>query len=489
MKRSKHNLSHTKLFTCEMGRLIPISCVEALPGDTVQHRANVLIRVSPMAAPVMHRMTARVHHFFVPNRIIWDGWEDFITGGPDGMDAQELPKATLPGTPGDLYDYMGVPPLDGLEVCALPIMAYNAIYNEYYRDQDLIPERTSSDSNPARVAWEKDYFTTCRPWPQKGPDVTIPLGNYAPVRGIGVGGTPSSSLPSPILESGGEYATYGTGWSGEDANAGQIYIDADDRSDPGPFPNIYADLANAVGGNVNDIRKAFAIQRYQEVRARYGSRYTEYLRYLGANPRDARLQRPELLGGGQTLINISEIMQTAPDNESNPEFGVGDLYGHGIAAMRSNQYRKTIDEHGWIISLLSVRPKAIYQDGVHRSWLRETKEDFFQKELAYIGQQEVYENEVYADLAAGKNVFGYQDRYAEYREVPSTVAGEFRDVLNYWHMARKFLAAPTLNKSFVECDPTKRIFNEQTTHALWCMAQHKMVARRIVPRNAAPRIL
>ena len=491
MKRNKHSLSHTHLMTGDMGKLYPIGCVEALPGDAIQHHVNVLARVSPLAAPVMHPVTARVHHFFVANRTLWDGektgddpgssWENFITGGDDGMNVDTPPQIPAGNTEGqELLDYLGIPQHAqgvGVSINALPVRAVNACYNEYYRDQDLCAPRDKHDTTIPTIAWGKDYFTSARPWTQKGPDVTIPLGTEAPVAHSLIGSGKRISVYNAAND------TY------QHMSSSGVMLE-NSTSDGSYNESLYVDLSKALGANVNDVRKAFAIQRYQEARARYGSRYTEYLRYLGISPQDSRLQRPEFLGGGRTQINFSEIMQTAPETGQQPstEFGVGDLYGHGIAAMRSNKYRRFIPEHGYIISFLSVRPKSIYQNGIHRSWLRKTKEDYFQKELQSIGQQEVYNNEVFASVANGTEVFGYQDRYSDYREHPSRVSGEFRDVLNYWHMARDFSAAPVLNADFIECDATKRIHNEQTKHALWVMCQHKMVARRIVSRNAAPRV-
>ena len=490
MRRSKFNLSHTHLLTCDMGQLVPIGVVEALPGDTMQHHAAVLARVSPLAAPIMHPVSARVHHFFVPHRLTWtgneegatdgDNWEDFITGGKAGNNAATPPTiATTGADEKTLLDYMGIPPDRPLiDINAMPIRAFNMIYNEYYRDEDLVNEREMDDITIPQVAWGKDYFTAARPWTQKGPDVTIPLGEMAPVATKAVSSA-DISLQSGLndnheqfnLDSSG--ATLKMGISGGDATS-----------------MLYADLAEAIGGNVNDVRRAFAIQRYQEARSKYGSRYTEYLRYLGVAPSDGRLQRPEFLGGGRTQLNFSEVLQTGPETQAagGTPFGVGDMYGHGIGALRSNKYRRFIEEHGYIISCLSVRPKSIYQDGIHRSWLKTTKEEYWQKELEHIGQQEIYNNEIYADTASGMETFGYSDRYSEYREHPSLISGEFRDTLDYWHMARKFSAPPVLNQSFIDCVPTKRIYNEQTYDSLWIMVQHKMIARRMVSRSTAGRL-
>lgn len=493
-KRNKHSLSHYHLTTANMGQLIPIGCVEALPGDTFQHHANVLIRVSPLVAPVMHPVNARVHHFFIPHRLTWGPdfgdsgtFEDFITGGPTGEDSQNPAAGVTTGAPKDLMDYLGLPRTPGVFVNYMPIRAFNAVFNEFYRDQDLVPEREPDDLTIPQIAWEKDYFSSSRPWPQKGPDVTIPLGATAPI------------IPQPDGDRIPRF-TDGSGTESlqlrmESGSQNVVWEPAPGDTDAAYFENsgLVADLQAAIGGNINDVRKAFAIQRYQEARARYGSRYTEYLRFLGVTPRDSRLQRPEFLGGGRTQIQFSEVLQTSPETRHDDppelsEFGVGDMYGHGIAAMRSNKYRRYIEEHGTILSLLSVRPKTVYTQGIHRSWLRRDKEDFYQRELEHIGQQGVFNNEVYADAENGQETFGYQDRYREYREHPSYVSAEFRDILNYWHMGREFEAPPVLNQSFIDCVPTKRIHNEQTHDALWIMVQHKMVARRLLSRNAAPRI-
>lgn len=494
-KRAKHSLSHYKLATFDMGELVPVGCVETLPGDSFQHASSVLLRVSPLLAPVMHPISVRLHHFFVPNRILWDGWEDFITGGSDGEGGSSgaFPTITVNTgsgwAEGSLADYLGVPTgVDDLPVSALPFRAYAKIFNEYYRDQDLVSELTVSTASGAdtttsttmqKIAWEKDYFTAARPWPQKGPEITLPLGETAPVVPDAAGAIPTFQRADGVDVSALRFNSNATPqWSAAASGTGNAqWADV----------NLMADLADATAVDVNEVRRAFALQRYQEARAMYGSEYVDYLRYaFGVTSSDARLQRPEYLGGGKQTIAFSEVLQTGPDTADE---GVASLKGHGIAAMRSRRYRRFFEEHGYVITMMSVRPRSMYGTGLHRSWSRTTKEDFYQRELELIGAQEVLNKEVYAAHASPTGTFGYQDRYSEYRHMPSGVAGEFRSTLNYWHLARLFTGDPALNASFITCDPGKRINAEQTTDQLWCMINHSLQARRPVGPPRIPRIL
>jgi hypothetical protein len=243
-----------------------------------------------------------------------------------------------------------------------------------------------------------------------------------------------------------------------------------------PNGGLEADLSGASAVTVNILREALALQRFAEARARYGSRYVEYLRYLNVRSSDARLQRPEYLGGGKQTLQFSEVLQTAEGE--NP---VGELRGHGISAMRSNRYRRFFEEHGYVITLLSVRPKTIYSQGLSRTWNRRVREDFWQKELEHIGQQEILNKEVYAGHANPNDTFGFQDRYDEYRRTESTIAGEFKSsLLDFWHMARIFGSSPALNADFVKCVPPERSFAVPSQDVLYVMANHSIQARRLV---------
>lgn len=478
MKRSKFSLSNYKLLTCDAGELVPIGLVEVLPGDSIQLSTSLLLRVSPLLAPVMHPLHVRIHHWFVPHRITWDGWETFITGG-DGFQTVQHPVKNL--TPavaeGSLADYFGIPPGYTGQVSALPFRAYAAIFNEWYRDQDLVSGVGMSKGdgldnltnlNLLQCAWEKDYFTSARPWPQKGPDVTLSLGTSAPV--IGTGG-PEFQTSGGLAQLQRDAANNNVSWANIPTGTGtEIPTWAN--------TGLTADLSAANPVSINELREAFALQRYAEARARYGSRYTEYLRYLGIKSSDARLQRPEYLGGGKQTVQFSEVLQTGPTGTTDE--GVGQLRGHGIGAMRSNRFRRFFEEHGYIVSLLSIKPKTMYTQGLARTWSRTEKEHYFQKELQHIGQQVVTNQEIYAMGPNPGELFGYQDRYDEYRRAESSISGNFRSTLDYWHYAREFSAPPVLNASFVTANPTKRVYAEQTEDSFWIMANHSIQARRMV---------
>lgn len=487
MKTALHNLTHDVKLSCNQGELIPIGLVEALPGDKVDHSVAALIRTQPLVTPVMHKCDVKIHHWFVPTRLLWEDFEDFITGGPDGEDASVAPTIDMGGSGaaiGSLADYFGVPTgVAGLDVSALPFRAYALIYNNFYRDQDLQTELAVSlasgvDSTTStalqNACWEKDYFTSARLTPQKGPAVTVPLLGDAPVSVTGASSAGANSLG----------ITYSDGIKTMTASTATVNT-GNGTPSSGTNYNLFADLADASGVDINDLRLATGLQRYMENMSRFGSRYKErIMAAFGVLVQDSRLQLPEYLGGGQQTIQFSEVLATAEGTNTD----VGDLKGHGIAALRSNRYRKFIPEHGFILSLMVVRPRTQYVQGLNRMWSRSTKEDYFQPELQNLGQQEVYYRELYAAHSTPAGIFGYQDRYDEYRRCESRVAGEFRSTstLADWHMARIFTSDPALNSSFVTANPTNRIYASTGDDQLYIMAQHNLMMKRRIARYAKP---
>lgn len=485
MKRNKFSLSNTRLLSGEMGQLIPVNLLHVIPGDSIQSATTCMLRMAPMLAPVMHATHMSISSWFIPHRLVWEDFEDFITGGPDNDDASVFPTIDTPASTGfavgSLADYLGVPPgVASRPVSALPFRVYALLYNEFFRDQDLqtplaisVSSGTDTTISTAiqNVNWEKDYFTTARPWEQKGPAITIPIGDSAPVVSDGnafnfnVDGTNRNS----IAQAGGSNVQF----SG--ANGGGTAIKF------GTSSGLEADLSSASAITINLLREAFALQRFSEARARFGSRYVEYLRYLGVRSSDARLQRPEFLGGGRYPVQYSEVLSTA-ETEDTP---VGSLKGHGIGVARNARFRRFFEEHGYMITVMHVRPKTIYMDGLERHWNYRTKEDFWQKELQHIGQQEVLNKEVRFAHATPDGVFGYQDRYDELRRAWSSVSGEFRTTLDFWHFARSFSSDPALNNTFVKCVPIENPFAVQSTNTLYVMARNSVQARRLVASSGS----
>lgn len=469
-----------------MGFLIPITFYEALPGDILRHSTTALIRMTPLVTPVMHRVFVRIHHFFVPNRLIWTDWEDFITGGPDGNNESVPPNfSSTSFSNGSLNDYLGIPPGSygtPVKVSSLPHRAYTLIYNEFYRDQDLsseiaFPKTSGTDSfylsyQLRKASWPKDYFTTCRPWEQKGDEVVIPVGGTAPVRGIGstIGGFSTSAT---VRE------TNGATSKSYNPASSNIYLQQDPNN--AGYPNVRAYLSEATGIPINNLRLALALQRDMESKAQFGSRYSEVLAHeFGIRNLDARLQRPEYLGGGKSVIQFSEVLSTDGAN-------TGDMYGHGISAMRTNSFRRFIPEHGIVMSIMSVLPEPLYTVGLNRSFLRETKEDYFDKTLQFIGEQEVYNKEIQVNHSDREGIFGYQKRYDEYRYIPSSIAADMRSTLNTWHYGREFTGDVALNSTFTDCTPTKRTQADTTAKSMIITAHHNLIAKRQIAKNPMPR--
>lgn len=504
MKRSKHNLSNYKILSCDAGYAVPVGLTEILPGDIVQHKIRGIVRSAPLIAPVMHQNDVRFHCFFVPNRIIWDDFEDFITGGQDGEDASVPPTINMTytaGTPdtgnnqvGFLPDFLGVPPkINNRAVSALPFRAYNRVLNDYFLDQDLSPPRviskasgldSTTDVTLARVCWEKDYFTLARPEESKGPTLVLPLGESAPVDLV----PHTESTAAMQIRSASTGALNTSGNNLQSGNpSGDFISQGGAQNVMDPNGRLIADLSAATGVDLVTLRAYFAQLRFQEARSKFGSKYVDYLAYYGVKSSDARLQRAEYLGGGRSTVQYSEVLQTNNPADADQQDAVGAMAGHGIAGAKAYRWRKFFEEHGFVICIMSIRPKTMYVDGIPRYWSRVTKDDYYQRELEAVGQQEVLFKELQFGHATPDGVFGYSDRYEEYRRIENTIAGEMRDTLDYWHMARSFSGdLGPVNDAFVRCFPTDRVFagSEDLIDQYYVMVHHSIQARRNVSRVA-----
>lgn len=499
VKRNKFSLSHERKFSMNMGDLVPIMCQEIVPGDNFRVNTETLMRLAPMLAPIMHRVNVYTHYFFVPNRLVWNEWEDFITGGRLGT---SNPVAPYMGPPsfsvpeslygkGSLWDYLGLPTGiqtgDTIKVSALPFRAYQLIFNEYYRDQNLMPEITiyqASGLEPnleqmltlRKRCWEKDYFTSALPFAQRGGEALIPFSaevNYKDITDV-------------------KYADGSSPLSVGDVMADdQLMVHGLDVY--GRVENIES-IENGTT-TINDLRRAIKIQEWLERAARGGSRYIEaILSHFGVRSSDSRLQRPEYLGGGKSPVVISEVLSTVGTVQESEFAPQGTMSGHGISVGNRNGFKRSFEEHGYVIGIMSVLPRTSYQQGIPRHFLREDKFDYYWPEFAHLGEQEVYNQELFYNAgspATNTQTFGYQSRYAEYKYQPSTVHGDMRDTLDFWHMGRIFESAPVLNASFVTADPTHRIFavEDEEQHKLWVQIYNEVDALRPMPFFGEPSLI
>lgn len=486
------DLSYDHKLSLDMGQLIPVHIQECVPGDTFTQQSQVLIRFAPLVAPVMHRVKVYQHFFFVPNRILWNGWQDWIIGNSN---AGAFPVMNDLGVNDkSLGAYLGLPTgafTDGnVRPSALPFAAYQRIVWDYYRDQNLLPTPTNpgqegilSDglqvaANSVQLstmrtrAWAKDYFTSALPWPQKGAEALIPMGQGmtdVPVHSSdpSVGNTNINATPNVQTVPGSVPAG---GPTGSDLHA-------------------KTSMLQMAASSINDLRRAMRLQEWLEKNARGGTRYIEaILSHFGVTSSDARLNRPEFLGGSSEPVVISEVLQTAPPTTTGttPQ---GNMAGHGISVGAGKTIKYTCEEHGYIIGIMSVLPMTAYQQGVPRHFYKNDRFLYYWPSFANIGEQAIYSGELFHEnSASAKDTFGYTPRYAEYRYNPSRVSGEFRSSLAFWHMGRVFASKPPLNNAFVTADPTKRIFavTDPLVNSLYAHVFHKIKARRPLPKFGTP---
>lgn len=480
--RSSFRIQKTHKTTFDSGYLVPIYVDEVLPGDTFNLRATIMARLATPIYPIMDNLYLDTFFFFVPNRLVWDNWKRFMgeQDDPDSSTDYIIPTIQSPanGYPvNSLQDYMGLPTVGMLQASAsithsaLPLRAYNLIYNQWFRDQNLqdslaVPKTDGPDANTLytlqRRGKRHDYFTSCLPWTQKGPAVSLPLGGTAPIV-TQVGAAVTGAHPGMVFSNAATGAVPAAGDLGVAAagafnanNAGfnggtTLYIN-----------NLVADLTQATASTINQIRQAFQIQKLLERDARGGTRYTEIVRaHFGVLSPDARLQRPEYLGGGSTPVNISEIAQTQrTDADQTP---LGTLAAKGTVVAHQHGFTQSFTEHGYVIGLASVRADLTYQQGLRKMWSRSTKYDFYWPVFSHLGEQAVLNKEIYIrGNAADDDVFGYQERWAEYRYNPSEITGLMKSTaagtLDGWHLSQRFLALPTLSAGFiVDTPPVDRV--------------------------------
>lgn len=502
-KSSNFDLSHDVKLGMKMGQLTPVCVLECIPGDKFNIRTEAMLRMAPMVAPVMHNVNVYTHYFFVPNRLVWPNWEKFITDNNGKGNVPAPPTmgeiASTSINSGSLGDYLGLPigkTIPAGTVSAIPFAAYQLIYNDYYRDQNLqqdqgkdgnglivlqdgIQTDTGGSRNAQlrairRRAWEHDYFTASLPFAQKGDAVDVPItfDNNVPIvlnrtaspgATVPIGSTPDAYVQAQNLDGLNDFKLY-------------AYTDGQESAE--------GDLT------INNLRRAFRLQEWLEKMARGGSRYIEQiLVHFGVKSSDARLNRPEYLGGTKAPVIISEVLQTSSSDETTPQ---GTMAGHGISANSGKNINFFCEEHGYIIGIMSIIPRTAYQQGIPKTFLRTSHLDYAWPTFAHIGEQEVLNKELYFDPADVTNggddgVFGYVPRYSEYRYMPSRVAGDFRTSLNFWHMGRIFDNRPALNTAFVQCQPRNDIFAVSTdTQNIWAHCFHKIRVNRRLPKYGTP---
>lgn len=567
MKKSKFNLSHMNSTTLDAGKLVPFCVIPTLPNDTFHIGNKSFIRATPMLAPLMHRVFLFSQYWYVPYRLLWKNWEEFITGGPDLLSAPAFPTIKAPAAGwevGSLADYLGFPTGQGeIEHSAMPFRAVAEIWNTRYRDEDLQNEisisyddglDTTTSTELLSPCWKRDKYTKSRLSTQRGGEISVPIDpaisggantfyhftievetyganrwmtyyaypskpyytpsntsttsitlkswletpeNFNKIMALEVGEMfePDNLFlyfardkhwnPARIILKSKEQEVYTNQVLNQFVGNTEIYQVAAERFQQPPIV-YHSSLLQSTGSlDIRNLRLAAALQRYQERSLKWGNRYEEFIQNkFGCKPKDARIDRPEYLGGSKSLMNISEVLQTAEGTDN----GVGTMRGHGIGSLQNRRIRFTSPEHGVIIGFMSIRPEPVYTQGIEKEWLKKSRLEFFTPELADVGMQEIMQQELFATKDNSTMIFGYTDKYSEYRYMPPKISGEFKTVYDYWNMARFFEAPPSLNGDFVDMASSeasfKRPFAEKTMHNFLAMLRNDIVAYRVVPKSA-----
>lgn len=483
IRRSVFDRSHVYKTTFNEGQLIPYFVDEVIPGDTFTLNPVEFCRLATPVVPFMDNIYIESFFFFVPSRLVYDKWVNLCGEQENPEDSTDylVPTVSLTGDmTNKLPDYMGIACASGtfnkVSVNCLPFRCYWTIWNEWFRDENLqksvkvskgetntvlepmgqstanpnygMPSGVTNWYDPAPRGKRYDYFTGALPWPQKGPAVDLPLGGSAPI--FGVDGT----IPNPFANSSDQYAVFRSNSSvGGYSN---VLSDPSGSHPPTTSGMLYADMSKVTLATINSLRQAFMLQRYYEIDARGGTRYTEKLQaHFGVTNPDARLQRPEFLGSHSSMMNINPVTQTSSTDSTTPQ---GNLAAYGLNAQRYHAFTKSFSEFGYVIGLINVRADLTYQQGINKMWLRSDVLDFYWPSFAHLGEQAIKNIEIYCQGNTDDDkVFGYQERYAEYRYKPSLITGQFRSTykepLDIWHLSQKFVSLPTLSDEFIQDHP------------------------------------